>query len=88
MEIAAALFFSATALYTKWLSNREQLGHYQTLFPMMLFSLPLLFGSTLIFEWSHPLKFYWKTCWPSAARVWGLSSWPISCGSGLFTVIR
>ncbi len=58
MEIAAALFFSATALYTKWLSSREQLGHYQTLFPMMLFSLPLLFGSTLIFEWSHPLKFY------------------------------
>ena len=58
MEIAAALFFSATALYTKWLSSKENLGHYQTLFPMMLFSIPILFGSTLIFEWSHPVKFY------------------------------
>jgi len=58
MEIVAALFFSATALYTKWLSSREQLGHYQTLFPMMLFSLPVLIGSTLIFEWSHPIELY------------------------------
>ncbi len=58
MEIAAALFFSATALYTKWLSSRENLGHYQTLFPMMLFSLPILFVSALIFEWSHPIEFY------------------------------
>lgn len=58
MEIVAALFFSATALYTKWLSSRDNLSHYQTLFPMMLFSLPLLFASTLIFEWSHPIKFY------------------------------
>jgi drug/metabolite transporter (DMT)-like permease len=60
MEITAALFFSATALYTKWLSSRDNLSHYQTLFPMMLFSLPLLFASTLIFEWGHPIKFYLK----------------------------
>lgn len=60
MEIAAALFFSATALYTKWLSNRQQLGHYQTLFPMMLFSIPLLLFATLMLEWSHPVKFFLK----------------------------
>lgn len=58
MEIGAALFFSATALYTKWLSNREKLGHFQTLFPMMLFSIPILLVSTLILEWSLPIKFY------------------------------
>jgi drug/metabolite transporter (DMT)-like permease len=58
MEIAAALFFSATALYTKWLSNREELGHYQTLFPMMLFSIPILLVSTLILERNLPIEFY------------------------------
>jgi drug/metabolite transporter (DMT)-like permease len=58
MEIAAALFFSATALYTKWLSNKEELGHYQTLFPMMLFSIPILLVSTLILERSLPIEFY------------------------------
>lgn len=57
MEIAAALFFSSTALYTKWLSNKEKLGHYQTLFPMMLFSIPLLLFATLIFEWGYPISF-------------------------------
>jgi drug/metabolite transporter (DMT)-like permease len=56
MEIAAALFFSATALYTKWLSLREKLNHYQTLFPMMLFALPILLISTLLFEWGYPIK--------------------------------
>ena len=58
MEIAAALFFSATALYTKWLSNREKLHHFQTLFPMMLFAIPILLISTLIFEWGYPIKIY------------------------------
>lgn len=41
MEIAAAMCFSATALYTKWLSQREKLSHFQTLFAMMLFSIPV-----------------------------------------------
>jgi drug/metabolite transporter (DMT)-like permease len=57
MEIAAALFFSSTAIFTKWISNREKLNHYQTLFPMMLFSIPLLLIFTLIFEWGYPIKF-------------------------------
>jgi len=57
MEIAAALFFSATALYTKWLSNKETLGHYQTLFPMMLFSIPVLLLATLVFERNQPVSF-------------------------------
>ena len=56
METAAALFFSATAIYTKWLSMREKLSHYQTLFPMMLFAIPILLVSTLIFEWGHPIN--------------------------------
>jgi drug/metabolite transporter (DMT)-like permease len=58
MEIAGALCFSATALYTKWLSNREKLNHFQTLFPMMLFAIPILLISTLIFEWGYPIKIY------------------------------
>jgi drug/metabolite transporter (DMT)-like permease len=56
MEIVAALFFSSTALLTKWLSNREKLNHYQTLFTMMLFSIPLLFIFSMIFEWGYPIK--------------------------------
>jgi drug/metabolite transporter (DMT)-like permease len=60
MEIGAALFFSATALYTKWLSNREKISHFQTLFAMMLFSIPILMATALFLEWDHPIKFYLK----------------------------
>jgi drug/metabolite transporter (DMT)-like permease len=60
MEIGAALFFSATALYTKWLSKREKLNHFQTLFAMMLFSIPILAGTALFMEWDYPVKFSWK----------------------------
>jgi drug/metabolite transporter (DMT)-like permease len=56
MEIGAALFFSVTALYTKWLSNRERLNHFQTLFAMMLFSIPILAGTALFMEWGYPVK--------------------------------
>ncbi len=55
MEIAAAFFFSTTAIYTKWLSQKEKLNHYQTLFPMMLFAIPVLAVATLIFEWGQPM---------------------------------
>ena len=55
MEIAAAFFFSTTAIYTKWLSQREKLNHFQTLFPMMLFAIPVLVAATLFFEWGHPV---------------------------------
>jgi len=58
MEIAAALCFSAIALYTKWLNNREKLNPFQTLFPMMLFAIPILLISSLIFEWGYPIKIY------------------------------
>jgi drug/metabolite transporter (DMT)-like permease len=56
MEIGAALFFSATALYTKWLSNREKISQFQTLFAMMLFSIPLLMATASFMEWDHPVK--------------------------------
>jgi drug/metabolite transporter (DMT)-like permease len=55
MEIAAALFFSGTALYTKWLSNRQKLNQFQTLFAMMFFSLPMLAAAALLMEWGHPV---------------------------------
>jgi drug/metabolite transporter (DMT)-like permease len=54
----AALFFSATALYTKWMSAREKFNSYQTLFPMMLFSLPLLLLSSLLWERGQPLALH------------------------------
>jgi drug/metabolite transporter (DMT)-like permease len=60
MEIGAALFFSATVLYTKWLSNREKISHFQTLFAMMLFSIPILTATAMFLEWGHPVKFYLK----------------------------
>jgi drug/metabolite transporter (DMT)-like permease len=60
MEIGAALFFSATALYTKWLSNREKLSQFQTLFAMMLFSIPILAATALFMEWNYPVKFSLK----------------------------
>lgn len=60
MEIGAALFFSATALYTKWLSVREKLNHFQTLFAMMFYSLPILAVTALFLERGYPIKFSLK----------------------------
>jgi drug/metabolite transporter (DMT)-like permease len=60
MEIGAALCFSATALYTKWLSNREKVSQLQTLFAMMLFSIPILAATALFLEWGYPVKFSLK----------------------------
>jgi len=57
MEIAAAMFFSATPLSTTWFSTKQILGHYQTLFPMMFFSIPVLLVATLIFERNDPVSF-------------------------------
>jgi drug/metabolite transporter (DMT)-like permease len=57
MEIAAALFFSATVLYTKWLSRRGEVNHLQTLFSMMLFSIPVLGVAALFLEWGYPVSF-------------------------------
>jgi drug/metabolite transporter (DMT)-like permease len=60
MEIVAAVCFSATALYTKWLSQREKLSHFQTLFAMMLFSIPVLAAAALIMERDNPVIFSLK----------------------------
>jgi drug/metabolite transporter (DMT)-like permease len=60
MEIGAAICFSATALYTKWLSRREKLSHFQTLFAMMLFSIPVLAAATLLMEMDYPVRFSLK----------------------------
>ncbi|MFZ5453656.1 MAG: DMT family transporter [Thermodesulfobacteriota bacterium] len=56
MEIAAALAFSALAVYLKWLSRYPQVTHLHTLFSMMLYALPLLILATLLLEWGTPLK--------------------------------
>ncbi|MFZ2088625.1 MAG: hypothetical protein WAU47_08625, partial [Desulfobaccales bacterium] len=69
MEIVAALFFSATALYTKWLSSREHFNSYQTLFPMMLFSMPCWRSLPCSLREASRLSSISWTFWPSATRV-------------------
>ncbi len=55
MEVVGALFFAAMALLAKWLSNRGKFNPFQTLFPMLLFSIPALLVLSLIMEMGSPI---------------------------------
>ena len=50
MELAAALFWAATTLYIKRMSQNRDITHYQTLFAQLLYSIPILVGGWVIFE--------------------------------------
>lgn len=50
MELAAAIFWAATTLYIKKMSQDRNITHYQTLFAQLLYSIPVLAGGWAIFE--------------------------------------
>ncbi|UCG14520.1 MAG: DMT family transporter [Deltaproteobacteria bacterium] len=50
MELAAAIFWAATTLYVKKLSQDRDISHYQTLFAQLLYSIPVLAFGWAVFE--------------------------------------
>ena len=50
MELAAAIFWAATTLYIKKMSQDRNMTHYQILFAQLLYSIPILAGGWVIFE--------------------------------------
>lgn len=57
MEILAAVFWAATTLYIKRISQRIQLSHYQTLFAQLMFAIPVLALGALLFEQGRAVDF-------------------------------
>ena len=50
MALAAAIFWAATTLYIKRITERVNLDHYQTLFAQLIYSFPVLAAGSVIFE--------------------------------------
>lgn len=50
MEILAAVFWAATTLYIKRISQHVTLNHYQTLFAQLIFAIPILAMGAFFFE--------------------------------------
>ncbi|RJX32754.1 MAG: DMT family transporter [Desulfarculus sp.] len=57
MEMAAALFWAATTLYIKRVSQRPggAMSHYQMLMAQLIYSIPLLAAAAALLEWGRPL---------------------------------
>ncbi len=55
MQILAAVFWAASTLYIKRISQSIPLDHYQTLFAQLMFAIPILAMGTLLFEQNQPV---------------------------------
>lgn len=51
MALSGAIFWAATTLYVKRVTEKVSLSHYQTLFAQLIYSFPLLALGSLAFEW-------------------------------------
>ena len=50
MELSAAMFWAATTLYIKRISEKISLDHFQTLFAQLIYSFPVLALGSVLFE--------------------------------------
>lgn len=50
MALAAAIFWAATTLYVKRITEKVRMDHHQTLFAQLIYSFPLLALASLLFE--------------------------------------
>ena len=56
MALSGAIFWAATTLYVKRVTEKVHLNHYQTLFAQLIYSFPLLALGSLVFEWPADLN--------------------------------
>ncbi|MDJ0986603.1 MAG: DMT family transporter [Desulfobacterales bacterium] len=50
MALSGAIFWAATTLYVKRITEKVNLNHYQTLFAQLIYSFPLLAMGSVVFE--------------------------------------
>jgi len=50
MELSAAMFWAATTLYVKRITEKVSLDHFQTLFAQLIYSFPVLALGSVMFE--------------------------------------
>jgi drug/metabolite transporter (DMT)-like permease len=65
MSLTAAVFWAATTLYIKRISQSVTLSHYQTLFSQLVFAIPLLLAGSLLFEHDYTIV-------PAAGVLWAM----------------
>jgi drug/metabolite transporter (DMT)-like permease len=51
MALLAAVFWAATTLYIKRITETVRLNHYQTLFAQLIYSFPVLAMGSILFEY-------------------------------------
>jgi drug/metabolite transporter (DMT)-like permease len=66
MSLAAAVFWAATTLYIKRISQTVTVSHYQTLFSQLVFAIPILLAGSLLFEHDYTIV-------PSAPVLWAMA---------------
>jgi drug/metabolite transporter (DMT)-like permease len=66
MSLAAAVFWAATTLYIKRISQTVTVSHYQTLFSQLVFAIPILLAGSLLFEQDYTIV-------PAAGVLWAMA---------------
>jgi drug/metabolite transporter (DMT)-like permease len=56
MALSGAVFWAATTLYVKRITEHVRLNHYQTLFAQLIYSFPILALGSVLFEWPVALN--------------------------------
>jgi drug/metabolite transporter (DMT)-like permease len=69
MSLAAAVFWAATTLYIKRISQTVTLNHYQTLFSQLIFAIPVLLAGSLVFEQGYTLVLSAPVMWAMAYQI-------------------
>ncbi len=69
MGLAAAVFWAATTLYIKRISQTVTLNHYQTLFSQLIFAIPVLLAGSLLFEHDYTLVLSPGVLWAMAYQI-------------------
>ncbi|MFN2356793.1 MAG: DMT family transporter [Desulfotignum sp.] len=69
MGLAAAVFWAATTLYIKRISQTVTLNHYQTLFSQLIFAVPVLLAGSLLFEHDYILVLSAPVLWAMAYQI-------------------
>jgi len=69
MSLAAAVFWAATTLYIKRISQAVTLNHYQTLFSQLVFAIPVLLGGSFLFEHDYTIVLSPVVLWALAYQI-------------------
>jgi drug/metabolite transporter (DMT)-like permease len=69
MALVAAVFWAATTLYIKRISQSVTLNHYQTLFSQLVFAVPVLLLGSLLFEHDYTIHLTGVVLWAMAYQI-------------------